>query len=101
MHVPFLLLLSARQYFSDPESVPLLEDTPRLRFFDECERYVKEVSKNKTARRAYSDFRDGPEMLRVLAEVVEDNNLEELNLTTSTSFYNPRVLLLNVHDFPL
>ncbi|VDN26510.1 unnamed protein product [Dibothriocephalus latus] len=69
------------QFFDDPSSVPSEEDYNLLRFYDSCTRYAKTIRKNATLLSEWYAFKHGPEMKEVLAEVVADNNLQNMNIT--------------------
>uniref|UniRef100_A0A0X3P8U8 Multiple inositol polyphosphate phosphatase 1 n=1 Tax=Schistocephalus solidus TaxID=70667 RepID=A0A0X3P8U8_SCHSO len=69
------------KFFDNPSSVHYEEDYQRLRFFDTCTRYTRTIRKNKTLLVEWYAFQKGPEMKKVLGEVVADNNLYDLNIT--------------------
>nr|VZI48069.1 unnamed protein product [Spirometra erinaceieuropaei] len=56
-------------------------ESERLRFFETCARYRQTIRKNKTLLTEWYAFQRGPEMKRVLDEVVADNGLYDLNIT--------------------
>ncbi|KAL7053540.1 hypothetical protein AAHC03_027031 [Spirometra sp. Aus1] len=56
-------------------------ESERLRFFETCTRYRQTIRKNKTLLTEWYAFQRGPEMKRVLDEVVADNGLYDLNIT--------------------
>ncbi|VDN10171.1 unnamed protein product [Dibothriocephalus latus] len=69
------------KFFQSPWSVSYEEDSDRLRFFDGCDRYAKTIRKNKKLLGEWSAFKEGPEMKKVLADIVADNGLHDLNIT--------------------
>uniref|UniRef100_A0A8C2CWW8 Multiple inositol polyphosphate phosphatase 1 n=1 Tax=Cyprinus carpio TaxID=7962 RepID=A0A8C2CWW8_CYPCA len=42
-----------------------------MRYFDQCERFVKEVENNKSALEEVKRFKEGPEMKRVMAKMAD------------------------------
>lgn len=42
-----------------------------MRYFDQCERFVKEVENNKSALEEVKHFKEGPEMKRVMAKMAD------------------------------
>lgn len=73
--------LISLQYTDD--KVDIFMDKELVRFFAYCNAYVENVRSNELSRVEYNKFKDGPEMQAVLKEVVADNKLESLNLSTS------------------
>ncbi|BHF83362.1 PHOsphatase [Sparganum proliferum] len=69
------------KFFDNPMSVRYEVDPERLRFFETCARYHQTIRKNKTLLTEWYAFQRGPEMKRVLDEVVADNGLYDLNIT--------------------
>ncbi|KAL7054048.1 hypothetical protein AAHC03_026607 [Spirometra sp. Aus1] len=69
------------KFFDSPMSVRYEVESERLRFFETCARYRQTIRKNKTLLTEWYAFQRGPEMKRVLDEVVADNGLYDLNIT--------------------
>lgn len=42
-----------------------------MRYFDQCERFVKEVESNKSALEEVKHFNEGPEMKRVMEKMAD------------------------------
>lgn len=77
------------QYFVDPSSVKYQQDDTRIRFYDDCERYVQTIEKNKSLLVQYATFKVGTEMNEVLNHVVADNKIESLGYTVGKRQTNP------------
>ncbi|CAH8586359.1 unnamed protein product [Dicrocoelium dendriticum] len=52
-------------------------DDKLLRFFDYCDRYVKEIVHNKSTLYEYTAFKNGPEMQHVLMDIISQHRLNE------------------------
>lgn len=50
---------------------PLEINDRLMRFFDNCERYVKDIEDNNTAMYEVDAFKEGPEMKRIVAKVAD------------------------------
>lgn len=65
-----LLKLSFYVLFASVELEPAVNDA-LMRYFDQCERFVKEVENNESALEEVKRFNEGPEMKRVMEKMAD------------------------------
>lgn len=69
-HVLYHHVLNVCLFHSLAELEFVVNDT-LMRYFDKCERFVKEVESNKSALEEVKHFNEGPEMKRVMEKIAD------------------------------
>lgn len=68
-----------------------------MRYFDKCERFVKEVESNKSALEEVKHFNEGPEMKRVMEKMADRLEVPYASITDGQWWYNTIMTLLHKH----
>ncbi len=58
-------------FFHSLAELELVVNDALMRYFDKCERFVKEVESNKSALEEVKHFNEGPEMKRVMEKIAD------------------------------
>lgn len=68
-----------------------------MRYFDQCERFVKEVENNKSALEEVKHFNEGPEMKRVIEKMADRLEVPYASITDGQWWHNTIMTLLHKH----
>ncbi len=84
-------------FFHSLAELELVVNDALMRYFDKCERFVKEVESNKSALEEVKHFNEGPEMKRVMEKIADRLEVPYPSVTDGQWWHNTIMTLLHKH----